>query len=186
MTIVAGFSRIGNSAIAGDRLAVSSGDKFTSIPKIHQISKTIAAGYAGSYVTQTWIAKSLGPLLLKGDPYDDDYIDTVRDAWESYRVAQIAQGRGSKDEDGSLIIPGELLVVTPMAVYTCYEDGCVLHHELYGAIGSGRAYALGAMNALADPMPGVTVSSIVRSAVCAAIEHNVHCGGEVDVIEVKE
>jgi ATP-dependent protease HslVU (ClpYQ) peptidase subunit len=186
VTIIAGFSRVGDSAIAGDTLASNGYMKFTSGSKIFSITNQIAVGLSGSYVIQEWIEEDLADLLRTADPMDDtQFISKLRKAWRAYRKEQKSAGMGTTNTEGTLTIPGSLLVVTPIGVYVCQTDGAVIRHELYGAIGSGAEVALGTMHALSEPGMTDTVAEIVEAAVAAAIAHVPSCGGEIDIIEVK-
>jgi ATP-dependent protease HslVU (ClpYQ) peptidase subunit len=186
MTIIAGFSRIGDSAIAGDSLASSSQVKFNSTSKVYSITPQIAVGLAGSYIVQAFIEEKIAHYFVGSNPMDEEFISVIRRMWRAWRRHCRNKGMGTiSDDTGILTIPGDLMIVTPMHVYTCQTDGSVLQHEMYAAIGSGQYVAMGAMHALAEVDMTETVADIVYAACEAAIAHVPSCGGEIDTIEVK-
>jgi len=89
-------------------------------------------------------------------------------------------------EDGEHSPFGDLdasfLIVSPQGIFHVSGNMTVTEFARYYAIGSGCEYALGA----ASVLYGTEADSktICREAVEAAIEFNIYCGGDVDIVEL--
>jgi ATP-dependent protease HslVU (ClpYQ) peptidase subunit len=75
------------------------------------------------------------------------------------------------------------LIASHAGIFKVSRDMNITTFQQYCAIGSGAAYALGALRILYEQEPDAAV--IARRAVQVGIDFDVHCGGSVDVIEVR-
>jgi len=75
------------------------------------------------------------------------------------------------------------LVVTTGKIFHISGNMSVSEFLKYHAIGSGSDFAIGAMHALYEE--AFTAEEIAKKAVQAAIDHNVYCGGEIEIRTMK-
>jgi ATP-dependent HslUV protease, peptidase subunit HslV len=80
-------------------------------------------------------------------------------------------------------LDASFLVAAQSGIFYVACDMSVTEFDQYYAVGSGAAYALGAMHALYGPRsPAETVA---RRAVAAASSLDIYCGGEVNLVKLK-
>jgi ATP-dependent HslUV protease, peptidase subunit HslV len=75
------------------------------------------------------------------------------------------------------------LVASPKGIFYVACDMSVTEFENYYAVGSGAAYALGALHAVYAPR--VTAEAAARKAVAAASALDIYCGGDVNLVTVR-
>lgn len=73
----------------------------------------------------------------------------------------------------------QLLLATDWGLFTIHADYCILKHEKYTAIGSGRDYALGAFHSMENYTRATTETKCER-ALWAAINFDLNCGGPLE------
>jgi len=79
-------------------------------------------------------------------------------------------------------LDASFLIANRGGIYMVSGDMSISRFEQYAAIGSGADYALGALYHLYDQERDA--ATIARKAVETAIQFNVHCGGDVQVVKV--
>lgn len=172
MTIIVGYRRGSENWIAGDSLG-SSGDGFKmdlGSKLIHKTGYTI--GVAGSYRTMDLLREA--PSLPRGVRGLDD-IRVLRDWIKLVHLEDGCQDRAGSDE--TVAHPFSALVASPAGIWAVEGDYQLHRVTKYYAIGCGRDAALGALYVMAARnQPGDVT---VRSAVRAAMLHNINCGGRV-------
>lgn len=89
---------------------------------------------------------------------------------------------GDHKSDRAANFGESLLIAAPFGLFTVHADYCILKHEKYAAIGSGRDFALGAMESLDYLEPK---DSITKLAVEASKKFDSNCGGLLDCAIVK-
>ena len=75
------------------------------------------------------------------------------------------------------------IVANASGIYKISHDMDVCRFRQYFAIGSGAEYALGALHVLYETHDDA--AEIARTAVHTTCQFDVHCGGEIDVLEVQ-
>jgi ATP-dependent HslUV protease, peptidase subunit HslV len=78
------------------------------------------------------------------------------------------------------------IVASSGGIFGVSSNMTVSRFTKYHAIGSGAEVAFGALHALHGT--GLRAEAIAKKAICAAMDHNVYCGGEVELrrVTVKE
>ena len=76
-------------------------------------------------------------------------------------------------------LDASFLVISREGVFHVGADMSVTAFEKYYAIGSGADYALGAISPLYDNP--CDAAAVCRKAIEAAMDFDVHCGGEIDI-----
>ena len=80
-------------------------------------------------------------------------------------------------------LDASFLVVANTGIFYVACDMSVTEFEQYYAVGSGAAYALGAMHALYSEKRDA--EAVARRAVTAATALDIYCGGEINVVSLK-
>jgi len=161
MTIIAANSQM----IACDTQVTSGSVKEDFGSKIVRVEQSrgfpeMLIGSSGDMHVQRWARG------LKNTEAGD--LSSVEALWSSFVDDEKARGQRDNGNDSR----NEALVLLGGTVYECACTGVVLiPHSGYAAAGSGAAVALGAMWAGADP----------DEAVCAAMDHDLYCGGRLIV-----
>lgn len=79
-------------------------------------------------------------------------------------------------------LDSSFLIVSPQGIFHVAGNMSVTEFSRYYAIGSGCEYALGAASVLYGT--DADSATICRKAVEAAIEFNIYCGGDVEIVEL--
>jgi ATP-dependent protease HslVU (ClpYQ) peptidase subunit len=79
-------------------------------------------------------------------------------------------------------LDSSFLVTTTNNIFYVSSNMSVTEFDKFHAIGSGCDFAIGAMYSVYEGESSVT--QIAQTGIKAAIEHDVHCGGEIEVIEL--
>lgn len=87
-----------------------------------------------------------------------------------------------QDQHPFVDLDSTFLIASHAGIFKVSRDMNITTFQQYCAIGSGAAYALGALRVLYDQHEDPSV--IARRAVQVGIDFDVHCGGGVDVLEV--
>ena len=96
---------------------------------------------------------------------------------DNYSFVKDQPDKDDESPFGSL--DATFLVISPEGVFHVGADMSVTTFEKYYAIGSGADYALGAISVLYDYAPAAL--TICRKSLGAAIDFDVHCGGETNI-----
>lgn len=88
------------------------------------------------------------------------------------------------DDDASPFgdLDANFLIITKKSIFHVSSNLSVTEFLKFQAIGSGCDYALGAMHAVYDME--ISAEDIARKAIQASIEHDVYCGGEIELITI--
>ena len=81
-------------------------------------------------------------------------------------------------------LDADFLITTKKSIFYVSSNMSVTEFLKFHAIGSGCEYALGAMHAIYNMK--LSAEDIARKALEAAIEHNVYCGGEMELLLIKK
>lgn len=80
-------------------------------------------------------------------------------------------------------LDASFLVAAQSGIFYVACDMSVTEFDQYYAVGSGAAYALGAMHALYGAKAGA--ETVARRAVAAASSLDIYCGGDVNLVKLK-
>lgn len=80
-------------------------------------------------------------------------------------------------------LDASFLVAAQSGIFYVACDMSVTEFDQYYAVGSGAAYALGAMHALYGPR--TPAESVARRAVAAASSLDIYCGGDVNLVKLR-
>ena len=83
-----------------------------------------------------------------------------------------------------LNMDSDFMVVNGNGIFLVATDLSVARYNRFHATGSGRDWALGAASALYDKK-SETARAIARQAAKIACAYNVHCGGQLKLLEVR-
>lgn len=166
MTTIIGIQRRNGFTLAAD--SITNGDRsyeHKDITKITEIGEYVLAGAGVSrycdIITYGW----------QPPVYDNtnEYTFMVSKFIPEMRKAHEETGYTLKDDDGF-----EFIVGLKNNLYYIAEDYSVLRTKtnIYG-IGSGAAYAIGALSAGAD----------IKQAIKIASKYDIHTGGRIQIIE---
>lgn len=180
MTIIAAAVSGGVAAMGSDTMLTMGGQGVISDSKIFafkgNLGKAVHAlvGFSGDN-SGARILKEASAVLYVTGAFLENLADEVR-----RRVRE--RDGGQKDEDGIWCVPFEMLVVTRDGIWLIERSLTITRiHAPHFAIGSGREYAIGAMEGdISSPDYKVATSCEV------AIKHCTSCGGPVDVQTVDE
>ncbi len=81
-------------------------------------------------------------------------------------------------------LDSSFLIASPKGIFYVASDMSVTAFDNYFAIGSGQDYALGACHALKSSKQ--TAARLASAAAQAACAYDAYCGGEINVVEVKQ
>lgn len=177
MTVVVGVINNGTVVMAADSAFVDEEDgvatrplKLVTLPVGDEQAVIGVAGSASSIPLVRWT------LVIPAAPSAGS-----EDAWaQSIAEAATLASRDAKISDKDGIMPGRLLLAFRGRLWTI-EDMLAMPVEVFGAIGSGSAWALGALAVLIDTEKPKRAA---RRAVEIACAMHVHCRPPVVVVEV--
>ncbi len=188
MTVAVAVMKNNRTVLAADSLVHFGGERFPAsngqFHKIRRIGKSLVA----------WAGWSLyGELLnahlasIKQPPSElcteaevfDFFVGFWRVIRRDYTLME-HPGDGRRHPFANL--DSTFLLANRHGIFRIASDMDVAQFCEYTAVGSGSAYALGAMRVLYEQQddPG----TIARQAVQVGIDFDVHCGGHVDIAEV--
>lgn len=172
MTVIAGIMGKNRAMLAADSQAGIGYTDFNTRSKLYTKGGVIV-GFAGEFLH----ARALDYAI---DCQHCDSVAGVRE-WCYDLQASIKEAAGDTEIDGDAYI---LLVISPVAMFVCVGDGCVVQvEEPYFAVGSGAPTALGALSVL-DFRNDALIESALSEAVNAAKKHSPGCGGRTDLAEL--
>ncbi len=79
-------------------------------------------------------------------------------------------------------LDANFLIITKKCIYYVSSNMSVTEFLEFHAIGSGCDYAIGAMHAVYNM--NLSAEDIARKGLEAAIDHDVYCGGEIELITI--
>ena len=139
-----------------------------------------AAGWGVyDYIFDNFLEEGPEPDLTDDRAIFAFFLDLWKALHEKYPfVNDQSQGKDSPFGD----LDSSFLIASRTGIYKVSHDLDVCSFDQYYAIGSGAEYAMGALHALYDG--GGDPVALARAAVEAAIQFDVHCGGDPDVLEL--
>ena len=154
-------------------------DNLTST-KIHQIGDTYLATTGwGLYenILDDYLARAPETELATKRAIFTFFMTFWKELHESYSFVRDQSDKEDESPFGSL--DASFLAISREGVFHVSSDMSVTVFEKYYAIGSGADYALGAISVLYDYQ--LDAPTICRKSLEAAIDFDVHCGGDTDV-----
>ena len=180
MTVIAAYNDGNAIYMASDSLASDPNDSIVVVdPKVFTFNG-FTFGYAGSFrfgqiLNHTFLPPPHNPALDDSTYMFSVFLEALRDTLDSYGLLLNANGVEGIGEAGSA------LVAYRNNIYYVEPDLSILKvASPYASIGSGCAYAIGAMYALEGTLPP---EEIVTKAVEVAIKHVPNCGGNINIIQ---
>jgi ATP-dependent protease HslVU (ClpYQ) peptidase subunit len=147
MTCIVGLRTEAGVLLGGDSLGSNgySGNSYHA-PKVFRLSRQVAAGFTSSFRMGQLIQHHLQLPPLAGDELAwaiKTLVPVIRETFKTHGYAHIEHNT----ESG-----GTFLLAVRDRLFTVQNDYSVLEaREPYDAVGSGEAYAVGAMHALWKP-----------------------------------
>lgn len=181
MTIVIGVLGKDNIIFGGDR-CVSDGQKnISALPKIYRKKKMLFGVSGRALLLQHLMHKfniPSHPTGMTDEKYMNTvFIDALRKLFEKNRVTEI--DKNNEDMSSSIIVGYK------NKIYYISCDFCITRYESnFVAIGSGREYAIGALEAFSYNGEVITEKHI-RSAIKVAAKYNFYCDNNIDIIYSK-
>ncbi len=167
--------RVGTTyALASDRKLNSNDDAFSAVPKSRPVAPWLALAGTGPSAIYGWLRS----LSVDEAPTDAAsaivVLDRIADDFRAF-----AKERGI---EGSAF-----LGTTPWGIVMLHSEGSAsLYVDTEYAIGSGAAYALGAMHGAASgPLAAPAAEEHARRAVWAASRYDEYTGGTIDVLTIE-
>ncbi len=151
--------------------------------KIYRFGDSIlgATGWAVyDDILRDYVARKQMPDLSGRDAIYRFFLDLWKDLHEHYAfVNDQAQTKDAPFGD----LDTSFLFANRAGLFKVSSDLCVTTFEQYYAIGSGAEYALGAIYNCYETLDDA--AEIARRAVHTACQFDVHCGGDIDVLDVQ-
>ncbi len=186
MSIIVSVKKNGRTVVAADSLNIFGQERIAAdnsrVTKVRPIGSALM-GFTGWAVYANIIDDMLEeretPALGDEKQIFAFFMDMWKELHDRYPfVNDQAHAKDSPFGD----LDASFLIVNADGIYKISEDASVCRFEKYYAIGSGGAYALGAIHQVYDGADDAR--AIARRGVQSAIEFDVYCGGEIDVFEV--
>ena len=140
----------------------------------------VRIGAAGSGTVNELLSQwleSIGPTELRTPA---EVFRLFQQFWKHARKSgSVVRDQRSSSEDQLADLDAEWIVASPHGLFYVGEDLSVERMERYAAVGSGRKYALGAIEALLFWDPGILAETVARLAVRMAALFDVHTGGAI-------
>ena len=152
-------------------------------PKIYRFGSSIlgATGWAVyDDILSDYVKRKEMPELLGKEAIFSFFLELWKELHEHYPfVNDQAQSKDTPFGD----LDTSFLFANRAGIFKVSSDLGVTPFQQYYAIGSGSEYALGAIYNLYDALPDPV--EIAKFAVHTACQFDVHCGGEIDILEVE-
>jgi ATP-dependent protease HslVU (ClpYQ) peptidase subunit len=188
MTVAVAVAKNGRIVLAADSLVHFGGQRFTAenarFHKIHRIGDSLLA-WAG----WSLYAELLTAHLVAHPPHHEltteaRVFDFFIEFWRAIRDDYTYLNRPGPDPRSPFAeLDSVFLLANRHGIFSVAGDMDVTQFRQYCAVGSGSKYALGALRILYDNQKDP--ARIARRAVEVGIECDVHCGGRVDLGEVR-
>ena len=188
MSIIIAVKKNGRTVVAADTLNVFGQERIATdnsrVTKVRPIGSSLM-GFTGWAV----YANIIDDMLEHRDdtpPLGDEkeifafFMDLWKELHERYPFVN-DQPHTKDSPFGDL--DASFLIVNANGIYKVSEDASVCRFEKYYAIGSGGAYALGAVHQLYDGDDDA--GDLARRCAETAIDFDIYCGGEIDLFKVE-
>ncbi|MCZ6836700.1 MAG: hypothetical protein O7G85_13060 [Planctomycetota bacterium] len=189
MSIVVAVKKNGRIVMAADTLssfgeAEMSPTANSRTDKIYRFGSSIlgSTGWAVyDDILSHYVSRHEMPDLTTKTAIFSFFMQFWKDLHESYPFVN-DQAINKESPFGDL--DSSFLFANANGIFKVSSDMCVSPFNQYYTIGSGSEYALGALYNLYDALDDP--AEIARYAVRTACQFDVHCGGEIDVLEVEQ
>lgn len=181
MTVALAVRKDGRTVLAADSLVTFGGQRYPAdncrFRKLYRVGESVMAWAGWSLYNEmldSYLARTPPPTLHSEAEVFAFFIEFWRALRRDYNLI-------SRDPDHSFAsLDSVFLLVNRAGIFRVQGDLDVTQFQQYTAIGSGAKYAIGALRILyeqlADP------NAIAARAAHVAIDFDVYCGGEIDVI----
>ena len=186
MSIVVAVAKQGPTVMAADTQSnfgaeVLPPDNLTTI-KLRRIGGSLL-GRAGWGVYDNILVD----LLERGETPDLDDAGRIfrffTDLWKVLHKRYAFVNDQAKRKDSPFVdLGGSFVIANRNGIFYVASNLGVTRFEKYYAIGAGADYSLGALHQIYDREGDA--GQVARAAVRTAIAFNVHCGGEIETMEV--
>jgi ATP-dependent protease HslVU (ClpYQ) peptidase subunit len=187
MSIVVAVSKNGQTVMAADTLNVFGQERVPvdngRADKIRRVGAALLAVTGWSVyanILDDLLADRRSPALATDRQIFTFFLELWKQLHEKYPFVN-DQPHEKDSPFGDL--DASFLVANPTGIYKVSQDSSVCRFAKYYAIGSGCVYALGALHQIYDQ--DADAAQLARRAVETAIEFDIYCGGEIDVVEVE-
>lgn len=167
--------RVGTTyALASDRKLNSNDSAFSAVPKSRRVTSWLALAGAGRGEIYGW----LRALTVDDAPADASgaiiVLDRIADDFRSFAKERRIEGAA-------------MLGITPWGIVMLHCEGSAsIYSDDTYAVGSGSAYALGAMQGLnSRDLAARGAYEQARRAVFVASRYDQYTGGEIDVLTIE-
>ena len=186
MSIIVAVTKSGRTGMAADTLtsfegSVAINQRNSRTPKFRRIGDAFL-GASGWGVYDAIITDFIGdepPPSLTGER---NIFRFFMDLWKALHEDYAFVNDQSQAKDSPFgDLDASFLIASHAGIHKVSHDMDVTPFERYYAIGSGTDYALGALHTIYDEIDDPAV--IAQRAVEAACAFDLHCGGEIEVVE---
>lgn len=187
MTVAVAVRKGGRTVLAADSLVNFGGQRFP--PQNCRFHKIFRLG-STSIVWAGWslYAEMLTAHLARNEPpplmSEPEVFSFFVRFWRSMREEYTFVSRGQQAGDPPFVdLESVFLLVNRAGMFRVAGDMDVTAFEQFCAIGSGSKYALGALSVLYPQ--DLDAAEIALRAVQVGIDYDVHCGGDIDIVDVQ-
>jgi ATP-dependent protease HslVU (ClpYQ) peptidase subunit len=186
MSIVVAVCKNDRTVLAADSLNVFGQERIPTdnakATKVRRIGKALMAVTGWSVyanILDDFLAELKKPALGDEREIFSFFLDLWRELHERYPFVN-DQPQHKDTPFGDL--DASFLVANRSGIFKVSQDSSVCRFDKYYAIGSGAVYALGALYQIYDQ--DADAAELARRAAETAIEFDIYCGGEIDLLEV--
>lgn len=186
MTIAVAVRKNGQTVLAADSLVNFGGQRFPPencrFHKIYRMGSTsiVWAGWSlYAEMLTAHLAQNEPPTLASEPEVFSFFVRFWRAMREDYTFISRSQQSG---DHPFVDLESVFLLVNHAGMFRVAGDMDVTAFEQFCAIGSGSKYAMGALRVLYPQ--DLSAAEIALRAVQVGIDFDVHCGGDIDLVEV--
>ena len=188
MTVAVAVRKDDRTFLAADTLMSFGGERYPRdncrVEKIYRVGSSVLAWAGWSLYAEmldAYLQRHAPPSLQSETEVFSFFIQFWRLMRDDYTFVR---QHTPQDQHPFVDLDSTFLIANHGGIYKVSRDMNITSFQQYCAIGSGAAYALGALRILYDQERDAGV--IARKAAQVGIDFDVHCGGSVDVIEVQQ
>lgn len=187
MTVAVAVRKADRLVLAADTLMNFGGERYPRencrVEKIYRVGSS-ALAWAGwslyAEMLDAYLLRHAPPSLRSETEVFSFFIQFWRLMRDDYTFVR---QHTPEDRHPFVDLDSTFLIASHHGIFKVSRDMNITTFQQYCAIGSGAAYALGGLRILYEQEPDAAV--IARKAVQVGIDFDVHCGGSVDVLEVR-
>ncbi|HVP72575.1 MAG TPA: hypothetical protein VMS30_02480, partial [Phycisphaerales bacterium] len=187
MTVAVAVRKADRTFLAADTLMSFGGERYPRdncrVEKIYRVGSSVLAWAGWSLYAEmldAYLLRHAPPSLRSETEVFSFFIQFWRLMRDDYTFVREHK---AQDQHPFVDLDSTFLIANAAGIFKVSRDMNITTFQQYCAIGSGAAYALGALRILYEQESDAGV--IARRAAQVGIDFDVHCGGSVDVIEVK-